>query len=102
MESYLKEQNMNTIWIIKRIDEADFGCEERLPGEPLMTLVTLESDEGDNIQLEVADNWLIAMGLDEGDEWPEELVEQTKKEEDSILKQAEWMENYLDAASEIE
>lgn len=22
------------MWTIKRIDEADFGCEERLPGEP--------------------------------------------------------------------
>lgn len=27
------------MWTIKRIDEADFGCEERLPGEPLMVLV---------------------------------------------------------------
>ena len=30
------------MWTIKRIDEADFGCEERLPGEPLMVLVSLE------------------------------------------------------------
>lgn len=29
------------MWTIKRIDEADFGCEERLPGEPLMVLVSL-------------------------------------------------------------
>lgn len=30
------------MWTIKRIDEADFGCEERLPGEPLMVLVSLK------------------------------------------------------------
>ena len=34
------------MWTIKRIDEADFGCEERLPGEPLMVLVSLECDDG--------------------------------------------------------
>ena len=33
------------MWTVSRIDECDFGCEERLPGEPLMVLVTLESDE---------------------------------------------------------
>ena len=57
------------MWTIKRIDEADFGCEERLPGEPLMVLVSLECDDGRMLQLEVADNWLTMQELDEGDEW---------------------------------
>ena len=53
------------MWTIKRIDEADFGCEERLPGEPLMVLVSLECDDGRMLQLEVADNWLTMQELDE-------------------------------------
>lgn len=56
------------MWTIKRIDEADFGCEERLPGEPLMVLVSLESDDGRVIQFEAADNWLTVQELSEGDE----------------------------------
>ena len=35
------------MWTIKRIDEADFGCEERLPGEPLMVLVSLRAMTGE-------------------------------------------------------
>ena len=61
------------MWTIKRIDEADFGCEERLPGEPLMVLVSLESDDGRVIQFEAADNWLTVQELSEGDEWPEDI-----------------------------
>jgi hypothetical protein len=34
------------MWTIARIEEADYGCEERLPGEPLMLLITLESEDG--------------------------------------------------------
>ena len=52
------------MWTIKRIDEADFGCEERLPGEPLIVLVSLECDDGRMLQLEVADNWLTMQELD--------------------------------------
>lgn len=90
------------MWIIKRIDEADFGCEERMPGEPLMVLVTLESDNGDSSQFEVADKWLEMMSLDEGDEWPEELVAQADKDEEKINRQALWMNSYLDAVDEME
>ena len=67
------------MWTIKRIDEADFGCEERLPGEPLMVLVSLECDDGRMLQLEVADNWLTMQELDEGDEWPDDPDERMKK-----------------------
>ena len=76
------------MWTIKRIDEADFGCEERLPGEPLMVLVSLECDDGRMLQLEVADNWLTMQELDEGDA--------------KSAKQVQWMESYLDALEELE
>lgn len=90
------------MWTIKRIDEADFGCEERMPGEPLMVLVTLECDDGREEQLEVADQWLTMMGLDEGDEWPEELAEAADSQVEQINKQSQWMDNYLDALEEME
>lgn len=32
------------MWYVRKIEEADYGCEERMPGEPLMVLITLESD----------------------------------------------------------
>lgn len=35
------------MWTIQRMDEMDDGDEERLPGEPMMTAVTLESDLGE-------------------------------------------------------
>ena len=61
------------MWMIQRIDEVDYGCEERLPGEPLMALVTLENEIGEIISFEMPDNWLLMQGLNEGDEWPEEI-----------------------------
>ena len=30
------------MWIISKITEADYDCEERMSGEPLMELVTVE------------------------------------------------------------
>lgn len=57
--------------IIKRIEEADYGCEERLPGEPLKVLVTLLDEYGVSTKLEVVENWLEIQGLNEGDAWPE-------------------------------
>lgn len=89
------------MWTIKRIDEADFGCEERLPGESLMVLVTLENDDGSTNQIEVADKWLDMMRLDEGDEWPEDLMKQTDSDEEKIMRQSDWMNNFLDALDEM-
>lgn len=89
------------MWTIKRIEEADFGCEERLPGEPLMVLVRLESDDGREISFEAADNWLISQELDEGDEWPEEL-DSPDTGEDRMLRQSQWMDNYFSALEELE
>ena len=46
------------MWKIKQIAEADFGCEERLPGEKLKCLVILEKENGEIRRLEVEDEWL--------------------------------------------
>jgi len=82
--------------MIRDIEEADFGCEERMPGEPLMVLVTLESEDRQVIQFEVADSWLLMQGLEEGDEWPDDFEAQMENEK-SRSKQAQWMEGYLQA-----
>lgn len=62
-------------WYVRKIEEADYGCEERMPGEPLMVLITLESDDGRECRFEVAEDWLISQGIDEDDEWPEDIDE---------------------------
>lgn len=57
------------MWIIKQIAEADFGCEERMPGEKLKCLVILEDESGNVRCLETEDEWLTEQGLNEGSEW---------------------------------
>ena len=59
-------------WKVKRIQEGDYGCEERLDEERNLVLVTLENDAGLTRQLTADDDWLYAMGIDEGSNWPEE------------------------------
>lgn len=86
------------MWTISRIEEADYGCEERLPGEPLMVLVTLTNEYGEMIRFEAAENWIELQGLDEGDEWPEDIEES----DDNTARQDEWMENYYRAVEEME
>ena len=46
------------MWKIKQIAEADFGCEERMPGEKLKCLVILEDESGNVRCLETEDEWL--------------------------------------------
>ena len=89
------------MWTISRIDEADYGCEERLPGEPLMLLITLENEAEEVIQFEVAENWIEMQGLDEGDEWPED-IETEDEEAVNAENQARWMDNYYRALEEME
>lgn len=84
------------MWTISRIEEADYGCEERMPGEPLMVLVTLTNEFGEAICFEAAENWIELQGLDEGDEWPEDI------EGEDSSRQDEWMENYYRAVEEME
>lgn len=86
---------------IKRIDEADYGCEERLPGEPIKVLVTLSTENGDEYRFECAENYLISLGLDEGDEWPQD-EEEIEAEASKLESMSKWMDNYLDALEELD
>lgn len=58
-------------WIIKRIQEDDYGCEERLENEKTKVLVTLMDGNGQERVLRVEDDWLSEQGIDEGDPWPQ-------------------------------
>lgn len=89
------------MWTITRIDEADYGCEERLPGEPLMLLITLENEEGTILRFEIAENWIELQGLDVGDEWPED-IEAEDPENQKAENQSAWMEYYYRAVQEMD
>ena len=88
------------MWTIQRMDEMDDGDEERLPGEPMMTAVTLESDLGEILQFQMPHNWLLMQGLQEGEEWLEDIEEDS--EALKAREQAAWMENYYHALQELE
>ncbi len=88
------------MWIVKDLQEADYGCEERMPGEPLKTLVILESDDGRCCQFEVADSWLLMQGIEEGDEWPEN-IDDTNEIIQNISKQNDFMNEYYDALEQL-
>lgn len=88
------------MWIIKEIYETDYGCEERMPGEPDRVGVCLMSDDGTIVTCEVPDEWLRVNNLDEGDEWPEEV--DIEKASAQAIKQMEWMNNYMDALEEMD
>lgn len=61
-------------WTVKRIQEGDYGCEERTAEERNRVIVTLESEDGITHQLEADDNRLYSMGIDVGSIWPEESM----------------------------
>jgi len=90
------------MWHIVRIDEADYGCEERLPGEPLLVLITIECDETLRMaQFECPEEWLVSQGLDEGDEWPED-IDAIDNELSRLDHMSDWMDNYYSALEELE
>lgn len=60
-------------WEVLRIQEADYGCEERLPGEQTKVIVTLQNESGEQKMLTVEDDWLYENGIDKGSVWPGEL-----------------------------
>lgn len=83
------------MWKITNIDEADFGCEERMPGEPLLVLVTIENEDGEQLHFEMPENWLLMQELDVGDEWPEDI-----DSEDQLKIKAESQNDWLNAYNE--
>ena len=54
-------------YIVKRIQEADFGCEERPEEIGAMVLLCLRDIVGHEIDLEVPDDDLLAQDINEGD-----------------------------------
>lgn len=92
------------MWTVTEIAEADFGCEDRLPGQPLLVLVTIENEYGDIRHFECADEWLVMQEIDEGDEWPEDVEEMdmTNVVNISAVEMQNWMEKYSEALEELE
>ncbi len=58
-------------WVVKRIQEDDFGCEERSEDAKVKVLVTLADESGHERLVRVDDDWLYLKGIDEGSSWPE-------------------------------
>lgn len=54
-------------YIVKRIQEADYGCEERPEGYQFQVLLRLRDETGQEIDMEVADAELLAKYINEGD-----------------------------------
>lgn len=54
-------------YIVKRIQEADYGCEERPEGYQFQVLLRLLDETGQEIDMEVADAELLAKDINEGD-----------------------------------
>lgn len=66
-------------WTVKRIQEDDFGCEERPENEKVTVLVTLIGENGQERILRVEDDWLYANGINEGDRWPADFMEKPEE-----------------------
>lgn len=54
-------------YIVKSIQEADFGCEERPDGVGAMVLLRLRDESNQETDMEVADAELLANDINEGD-----------------------------------
>lgn len=57
------------MWKVKRIMEGDYGCEERMPGEPRMAVVCLTDETGREETRLVEDDWLYENDIVEGSIW---------------------------------
>lgn len=54
-------------YIVKKIQESDFGCEERPEGNQLQVLLRLRDEVGQEIDMEVPNVELLAKDINEGD-----------------------------------
>lgn len=53
--------------MLKIEEDLDFGCEERRPGQPVMAVVTLRSESGQEITKKIPDQLLYDKNINEGD-----------------------------------
>ena len=61
------EEEIKLQYIVKRIQEADYGCEERPQGCGPLVLLRLRDEAGQELNLEVPDAELLAQDIEEGD-----------------------------------
>lgn len=61
------------MWKVTKILEGDYGCEERMPGEPKNAIVYLSDEAGNEIQKLVDDDWLYENDIVEGSIWKFEI-----------------------------
>lgn len=54
-------------YIVKRIMEQDYGCEERLDDYVAMDIVILRDENGSEIEMEILDGELYEKDINEGD-----------------------------------
>ena len=78
-------------WKITDISEADFGCEERLPGEKLKVCVKLENENGETKTIEAYDEYLTWNHIDVGSDW----TEPTEEKKALFFKQKKTMDSFL-------
>lgn len=58
-------------WKVTKIQEADYGCEERAAGEKVKVVVTMTDENGEKRQQICEDDWLYANNIDVGSIWPQ-------------------------------
>ena len=76
-------------WIVKRIQEDDFGCEERPDDAKVKVLVTLVDENGQERLVRVEDDWLYANGIDEGSCWPDEVRVNSDRMKSGLMRSEE-------------
>lgn len=105
-------------YIIRQIDEADFGCEGRPQGYVPMVKVYLEDESGAELIVDMEDAVMYDRQLDEGvevvigddetlymaDQYMEliEAVDDNMEHSHMTDKQSEWLDGYMDAIEEME
>ena len=67
------------MWKIKHIFDGDYGSEEHSESENPKVTVTLVNENNEKKIISVEDKWLMDNNLDEGDEWPENLLNKSRR-----------------------
>ena len=57
----------HAVKVLKIEEDMDFGCEERQPGEALMSIVLIEDENGNETSLRHDDGLLYERDINEGD-----------------------------------
>lgn len=84
--------------VVEIVDEIEDEL-EKMPGEPLTSLVTIKGEDGRYCKFVVSQDWLKNQCINIGDEWVED-IELLDSSAESSVKQAEWMDSYYEAVDE--